>query len=179
VAGRGSARRSCTSTQSLRRREVQTDSEEAGHQESHSQEGHSQEGDREQREVGTTQVGGGEDTGVACQVPQAHDPLRAARRHPRGVSASGLFSYLPQLPDMTVLKGSLNSSLALKPYASASEVSGQPELRRRGKVRGSRLLRISMTKDKRKGRDAAPARFALFSCACPRKRPPRPPNPRL
>ena len=29
----------------------------------------SQEGDREQREVGTTQVGGGEDTGVAREVP--------------------------------------------------------------------------------------------------------------
>src|SRR5215211_2209819 len=63
--------------QSLRRQEVQADSEEARHQEPDSKEG-----DREQREAGTTQVGGGEDTGLACEVPQSHDPLRAAGRHP-------------------------------------------------------------------------------------------------
>ena len=32
--------------------------------------------------VGSAPLGGGAHTGLACEVPQAHDPLRAQGRHP-------------------------------------------------------------------------------------------------
>lgn len=56
----------------------------------------------------------GADAGLACEVPQTHDPLRAARGHPRGFPPSGLFVDLPQLLILTVLKGSLNTPCFLK-----------------------------------------------------------------
>src|SRR5215204_971612 len=46
----------------------------------------------------TTKVGCGEDAGVACFVPQADRPLRAPRRHPRGVLRLSLRTRLPQAP---------------------------------------------------------------------------------
>src|SRR5215216_73732 len=68
-----------------------TYAEEAWHQEAYSE----KEGGKF-AEAGPPPVGSGVDTGVAGQVSQAHHPLRAARRHPRGLCAVGLFFNLLQ-----------------------------------------------------------------------------------
>src|SRR5215212_50552 len=79
-----------------------TYAEEAWHQEAYSE----KEGGKF-AEAGPPPVGSGVDTGVAGQVSQAHHPLRAARRHPRGLCAVGLFFNLLQPSLARVLKGSL------------------------------------------------------------------------
>src|SRR5215217_5401770 len=81
-----------------------TYAEEAWHQEAYSE----KEGGKF-AEAGPPPVGSGVDTGVAGQVSQAHHPLRAARRHPRGLCAVGLFFNLLQPSLVRVLKGSLRS----------------------------------------------------------------------
>src|SRR5215217_3413797 len=80
-----------------------TYAEEAWHQEAYSE----KEGGKF-AEAGPPPVGSGVDTGVAGQVSQAHHPLRAARRHPRGLCAVGLFFNLLQPSLVRVLKGSLS-----------------------------------------------------------------------
>src|SRR5687767_9928890 len=80
-----------------------TYAEEAWHQEAYSE----KEGGKF-AEAGPPPVGSGGDTGVAGQVSQAHHPLRAARRHPRGLCAVGLFLNLLQPSLVRVLKGSLS-----------------------------------------------------------------------
>src|SRR5215216_6604741 len=87
-----------------------TYAEEAWHQEAYSE----KEGGKF-AEAGPPPVGSGVDTGVAGQVSQAHHPLRAARRHPRGLCAVGLFFNLLQPSLVRVLKGSLSSTLAIWP----------------------------------------------------------------
>src|SRR5215216_1431324 len=82
-----------------------TYAEEAWHQEAYSE----KEGGKF-AEAGPPPVGSGVDTGVAGQVSQAHHPLRAARRHPRGLCAVGLFFNLLQPSLVRVLKGSLKRS---------------------------------------------------------------------
>src|SRR5688572_11228821 len=93
-----------------------TYAEEAWHQEAYSE----KEGGKF-AEAGPPPVGSGVDTGVAGQVSQAHHPLRAARRHPRGLCAVGLFLNLLQPSLVRVLKGSLRRcGLGLpSPWASA------------------------------------------------------------
>src|ERR687897_3235758 len=85
-----------------------TYAEEAWHQEAYSE----KEGGKF-AEAGPPPVGSGVDTGVAGQVSQAHHPLRAARRHPRGLCAVGLFLNLLQPSLVRVLKGSLSGLLTL------------------------------------------------------------------
>src|SRR5215211_3655401 len=81
-----------------------TYAEEAWHQEAYSE----KEGGKF-AEAGPSPVGSRVDTGVARQVSQANHPLRAARRHPRGLCAVGLLFNLLQPSLVRVLKGSLNT----------------------------------------------------------------------
>src|SRR5215217_2425189 len=89
-----------------------TYAEEAWHQEAYSE----KEGGKF-AEAGPPPVGSGVDTGVAGQVSQAHHPLRAARRHPRGLCAVGLFFNLLQPSLVRVLKGSLSLAVAARMLA--------------------------------------------------------------
>src|SRR5215216_6298774 len=99
-----------------------TYAEEAWHQEAYSE----KEGGKF-AEAGPPPVGSGVDTGVAGQVSQAHHPLRAARRHPRGLCAVGLFFNLLQPSLVRVLKGSLRlypkTARLSKIWAQASSTS--------------------------------------------------------
>src|SRR5215212_6763603 len=91
-----------------------TYAEEAWHQEAYSE----KEGGKF-AEAGPPPVGSGVDTGVAGQVSQAHHPLRAARRHPRGLCAVGLFFNLLQPSLVRVLKGSLIQTSSVTGMRSA------------------------------------------------------------
>src|SRR5215216_1889659 len=101
-----------------------TYAEEAWHQEADSE----KEGGKF-AEAGPPPVGSGVDTGVAGQVSQAHHPLRAARRHPRGLCAVGLFFNLLQPSLVRVLKGSL-SRQQTPPYGRERQ-AGWPHVRQR------------------------------------------------
>src|SRR5215216_580564 len=89
-----------------------TYAEEAWHQEAYSE----KEGGKF-AEAGPPPVGSGVDTGVAGQVSQAHHPLRAARRHPRGLCAVGLFFNLLQPSLVRVLKGSLSTKSSCQAHS--------------------------------------------------------------
>src|SRR5215217_1761328 len=107
-----------------------TYAEEAWHQEAYSE----KEGGKF-AEAGPPPVGSGVDTGVAGQVSQAHHPLRAARRHPRGLCAVGLFFNLLQPSLVRVLKGSLRCLkrrgvvASIPPYLPVFELEDHREVR--------------------------------------------------
>src|SRR5215208_7132897 len=114
-----------------------TYAEEAWHQEAYSE----KEGGKF-AEAGPSPVGSRVDTGVARQVSQANHPLRAARRHPRGLCAVGLLFNLLQPSLVRVLKGSLN-----KLGSGPSGLGLIPELR--GEWQRSRWKEARMDRAKR------------------------------